>query len=924
MVARFPVLQCAVLLILVTAAMAFATQPDPVGGWRPDERVHFRAQGLPNPTMTGVAVEAQRAVLREFLNRHPDIDIEAFAMPSVGGAITLDSGPLMAISAGIPPHAIYVNFRQSSTYIEQGFLEPLEVLLARLLSADTAAREWDDDGNWLADPTAEEIHAALDKIRARTSDPVWPVIYREDEGPANIGKHVWALPQTTVVMALLYRRDLFFEAGLDPDRPPRDWDELLEYARALRVPERQQYGMLFQPGHEISWFAYSFIVSEGGRAVRRKPDGDWEAAFNTPGTAEALYFFWRLIREPFIRDGRVIDSAAGLSTGNRAIDWDRGKIGMQFGYLDDEMLNAINPQLVGIAPVPIGPSGVRGSEINARMLGVFSDASPERKLAVMQYLWFITSEDAQRIRTRIFVENGYGIFVNPALLERFGYERILRRVPEGWRQAFDAAVEGGVPEPYGRNTQNIYRWMSIPINRSLEDDFTAMGRERALQVIGGYLEETAAEVNRRVLGVIPPEQMQLRRVVGSIVLVLIGLAFAYGAVHIWRYFSMFSAPVQMRGNWVKYSWGYSLLLPGFLLVLMWSYLPLAAGGFSIAFMDYRVVLDSTWVGVDNFANALFDDRFWSALLRTFYFVALVIGLGFWPPILLAILLQEVPTATAKYVYRTLFYLPSILIGIVVMFLWKQLYNPSPDGVLNKLLLSLNTLDPVVASVIKLALFGSWAVLIFLLIWLPVRLTEMHPALRIAIGSVGAVFIFLTLWPVASAFLDGGVPASKAVVGSLVGAFHIEPLRWLQSPDLAMLCVVIPTVWASSGPGCIIYLAALKSVPVELYEAAEIDGAGIWHKIFYVVLPRLKYLIVIQFIAAVVGAFRGGEEFILVMTGGGPGNSTTILSLEIFFRTFMDLEFGSGTAMAWLMGALLIGFTAYQLKMLSRAEFRAGG
>ncbi len=901
-----------------------ASQANPVGGWQPDERIHFRAQGLPNPTTTGVAVEAQRAVLREFLNRHPQIDIEAFAMPSVGGATTLDSGPLMAISAGIPPHAIYVNFRQSSTYIEQGFLEPLEVLLARLLSDNEQVRQWDEYEQWLADPTAEEIAAALDSIRQRTTDPVWPVIYREDEGPGDTGKHVWALPQTTVVMALLYRRDLFFEAGLDPDRPPQTWDELLEYAQALRVPERQQFGMAFQPGHEISWFAYSFIVSEGGRAVHRKPDGEWEAAFDTAGTAEALYFFWRLIREPFTRDGRVINGAAGLTMGNRSIEWERGKIGMQFGYLDDEMLNAINPQLVGIAPVPVGPSGVRGSEINARMLGVFSDASPARKLAVMQYLWFITGEEAQRIRTRTFVENGYGIFVNPVLLEQFGYDRILRRVPEGWRQAFEAAVEGGVPEPYGRNTQNIYRWLSIPINHSLEDDFTAMGKERALATIRGYLSQTAAEVNLRVLGTIPPEEMFVRRLVGTLVLGLIALVFAFGALHIWRYFSMFSTPVSLRSNWLKYTWGYSLLLPGFVLVLMWSYLPLMAGGFSIAFMDYRVVLESTWVGVDNFANVLFDERFWSALLRTFYFVALVIGLGFWPPILLALLLQEVPTVTAKYVYRTLFYLPSILIGIVVMFLWKQLYNPSPDGVLNKLLLSLNSLDPIIATVIKLAFFGAWAVLIFLLIWLPVRLTEMNAALRIGIGAVGGVFIFLTLWPVASAFLDGGSTAAGEVVGSLVGTFQVEPLRWLQSPDLAMLCVVIPTVWASSGPGCIIYLAALKSVPLELYEAAEIDGAGIWHKIFYVVLPRLKYLIVIQFIAAVVGAFRGGEEFILVMTGGGPGSSTTILSLEIFFRTFMDLDFGIGTAMAWLMGALLIGFTAYQLKILSRAEFRAGG
>ena len=61
-----------------------------------------------------------------------------------------------------------------------------------------------------------------------------------------------------------------------------------------------------------------------------------------------------------------------------------------------------------------------------------------------------------------------------------------------------------------------------------------------------------------------------------------------------------------------------------------------------------------------------------------------------------------------------------------------------------------------------------------------------------------------------------------------------------------------------------------------------------------------------------------------MTGGGPEDATNLLSLEIFTVTFLDLKYGIGTAMAWLLGGLLIGFTAYQLRLLSRAEFRAAG
>jgi multiple sugar transport system permease protein len=114
------------------------------------------------------------------------------------------------------------------------------------------------------------------------------------------------------------------------------------------------------------------------------------------------------------------------------------------------------------------------------------------------------------------------------------------------------------------------------------------------------------------------------------------------------------------------------------------------------------------------------------------------------------------------------------------------------------------------------------------------------------------------------------------------------------------------------------------VPDELYEAAVIDGAGFWHRIFYIVLPRLKFLVVINLIMAMVAAFKGGADQILVMTGGGPNEATTTLSLRIFYKTFMDLEYGIGTAMSWMMGGILIGFTAYQMKMLSNAEFKAQG
>jgi multiple sugar transport system permease protein len=135
----------------------------------------------------------------------------------------------------------------------------------------------------------------------------------------------------------------------------------------------------------------------------------------------------------------------------------------------------------------------------------------------------------------------------------------------------------------------------------------------------------------------------------------------------------------------------------------------------------------------------------------------------------------------------------------------------------------------------------------------------------------------------------------------------------------MLCVVLPMVWAGAGPGCLIYLAALESVPDEMYEAADMDGASTWHKIAYITLPYLKPLIIINFVGAFIGAFQAMQQ-VFVMTGGGPAHATYLIGLEIWYNAFMYLKFGYATAEAWILGTMLIGFTVYQLQILKRVKF----
>lgn len=155
---------------------------------------------------------------------------------------------------------------------------------------------------------------------------------------------------------------------------------------------------------------------------------------------------------------------------------------------------------------------------------------------------------------------------------------------------------------------------------------------------------------------------------------------------------------------------------------------------------------------------------------------------------------------------------------------------------------------------------------------------------------------------------------------MLGGFP-EPKDWLHDSQTAMFCCVLPMVWAGLGPGSLIYLAALKGIGDELYEVAELDGATFIDKILFIVFPMLRALLVINFVGVFIGSWKTTAN-ILAMTGGGA--STEVAGLHIFYKSFVYLKFGPATAMAWVLGFILIGFTVQQLRLLSRVEFRAGG
>ena len=123
-----------------------------------------------------------------------------------------------------------------------------------------------------------------------------------------------------------------------------------------------------------------------------------------------------------------------------------------------------------------------------------------------------------------------------------------------------------------------------------------------------------------------------------------------------------------------------------------------------------------------------------------------------------------------------------------------------------------------------------------------------------------------------------------VFNTMLGWVHLGPYPWIQDRVWAMPSLVLQATWANAGATVIIYLAALTGIRTELYDAAEVDGAGLWRKIWHVTLPQLRHILLITLILQIIATFQVFTEPFL-MTGGGPQNATTTILLQIYDYAF---------------------------------------
>ena len=158
---------------------------------------------------------------------------------------------------------------------------------------------------------------------------------------------------------------------------------------------------------------------------------------------------------------------------------------------------------------------------------------------------------------------------------------------------------------------------------------------------------------------------------------------------------------------------------------------------------------------------------------------------------------------------------------------------------------------------------------------------------------------------------------QGILGHLFRSVGLEPLNWITDTALAMPAIVIATVWWSLGFAMILFLAGLQEIPAERYEAARLDGAGLWPIIRFITLPALSRTTTLVVVLQIILHFQVFGQSHLI-TRGGPNDATQVLVRYIYQTGFRNSELGYASALAIVLFVFMLVFAMLQLRV-SREE-----
>ncbi len=233
-------------------------------------------------------------------------------------------------------------------------------------------------------------------------------------------------------------------------------------------------------------------------------------------------------------------------------------------------------------------------------------------------------------------------------------------------------------------------------------------------------------------------------------------------------------------------------------------------------------------------------------------------------------------------------------------------------------------DPVLYKVLRTtAIFVVASIVLQLLLGLVIALAVNRASSRRLPGMVFMRSLVLSAW-VMPGVVIGIVwaivlnDADYGLANLLLGAVGLGSVPWLSTPSTALMSVVIANVWRGTAFSMILLYAGLQSVPEELYEAAEVDGARTLQSFWYITLPQLRPILMINIILITISTLNT-FDMILPLTGGGPGQATEVLALRTYNVIFQNYSLAGGSVLAVVMLGIAMALTLIYQRLL-----RSGG
>jgi raffinose/stachyose/melibiose transport system permease protein len=173
-----------------------------------------------------------------------------------------------------------------------------------------------------------------------------------------------------------------------------------------------------------------------------------------------------------------------------------------------------------------------------------------------------------------------------------------------------------------------------------------------------------------------------------------------------------------------------------------------------------------------------------------------------------------------------------------------------------------------------------------------------------------IFMPVVVSPIAVSYIWKFIFDYNGPLNQALSAVGLPKQNWLADPTLAIWCVLVVMVWQNIGFVMVIYLAGLATVPIEMEEAAALDGASAFRRFRFVVLPMIQPSVAIATTLTLIQGLRVFDQ-VVALTGGGPAGATQTLALEVYEQAFTYQQFGFGAALALILSLLILLFSIAQ-------------